>query len=130
MITCNTCKETKDPAEFNKDKTNKTTGRQRHCRDCQKKRWAERTPEQERWRRIKTKYNLTQGEWEDIFESQGRRCAICGTTEPNSSYNWHTDHNHDTGKVRGILCCNCNRAIGFLNNPSHLRSAAEYLKKQ
>ena len=128
MITCNTCKETKDPAEFNKDKTNKTTGRQRHCRDCQKKCWAQRTPEQERWRHILRKYGLTQEQWEAMFEAQGRRCASCGVDDPGSSYGWHTDHCHDTGVVRGILCLKCNRGIGFLNSPEHLRKCADWLE--
>lgn len=40
------------------------------------------------------------------------------------------DHDHTTGKVRGLLCHNCNRALGLLqDNKSYLQSAINYLKK-
>lgn len=74
-------------------------------------------------------YGLKPGEWEEIFETQGRRCAICRTDAPMNRKGWHTDHCHVTGKVRGILCQPCNIGLGgFKDNPEGLRAAADYLE--
>ena len=131
MIKCNKCGETKSLEEFSKDKSNKKTGRQRSCKSCQSIRWVEqKDPEKERWRHILRKYNLTKEQWEELFARQGNCCAICQTRDPGSTYGWHTDHDHETGEVRGILCMGCNRGIGFLNSPIALQSAAAYLARQ
>lgn len=47
-----------------------------------------------------------------MFESQGKACAIC-RSETTRGQGWHTDHSHDTGEVRGILCHDCNVALGY-----------------
>ena len=70
MIKCNKCGEIKEPKEFSKDKSNKKTGRQRHCKACGSLVWKARVkadPEQERWRHILRKYNLTKKQWEELF---------------------------------------------------------------
>ena len=69
-------------------------------------------------------YNLTPTEWEDLFDSQRRVCAICGV-EPLRPV---VDHCHTTGEIRGILCDNCNRCMGLLKDSvDTLMSAAAYL---
>lgn len=58
------------------------------------------------------------------LESQGRRCAVCkdGTAV-------HVDHDHLTGKVRGVLCFNCNGGLGqFKDQIERLEQAIDYLK--
>jgi len=63
-----------------------------------------------------------------LFELQENRCAICRS--PIEFDNSRIDHNHETGKVRGILCVSCNTGIGLLqDSPEVLESAAKYLKK-
>ena len=81
-------------------------------------------------KRVK-KYGLTLGELAALFTSQGNCCAICNATDPgNIKQHWHTDHDHITGKVRGILCHQCNVGIGHLkDDPSLLRTAADYLDR-
>lgn len=55
-------------------------------------------------------------------------CDICGTREPGGSGGWHVDHNHATGRLRGVLCANCNRGLGyFKDNPDMLDAAVRYL---
>lgn len=71
-------------------------------------------------------YGMTIEDFDALLEAQGGRCAICGTDTPNGR-NWHVDHNHDTGKVRGILCSSCNLGIGFLSTPERLAQATQYL---
>lgn len=72
-------------------------------------------------------YGLTRQEL-DLLLSQHDRCAICGSPE------WgrkgpQVDHCHETGRVRGILCSNCNQGLGrFGDDPALLRAAAGYLE--
>lgn len=77
---------------------------------------------------LKKQYGLTHDEWNTLFLSQGECCAICRTTTPGDKRNWHTDHCHDTGKVRGILCANCNRIVHKLATPEVLQRAADYIR--
>lgn len=70
---------------------------------------------------------MTEGDFDSMLESQGGACAICRTKEPGGR-NWCVDHCHDSGKVRGILCLECNAGLGkFKDNPDFLRRAIEYL---
>lgn len=129
-IKCNCCQQILPLEMFGIDRSNKAFGRQRTCKPCgAARRKIQYTPEQERWRHIKRKYNLTQEQWEALFKAQGSCCAICGTTDPGSPKGWHTDHCHETNKVRGILCMGCNRGIGYIREPEHLELAAEFLRK-
>ncbi|MGV5033770.1 endonuclease VII domain-containing protein [Streptomyces sp. NRAIS4] len=59
-----------------------------------------------------------------MIASQRGLCAICLAASPA-----HVDHCHKTGRVRGVLCFNCNSAIGKLgDNPDAVRRAAAYLE--
>lgn len=64
---------------------------------------------QREWWLSKT-YGLTRVEWLTLLDSQGYRCAICNTDDFGAKP--HTDHDHLTGAVRGILCHRCNLALG------------------
>lgn len=76
--------------------------------------------------RLKT-YGITVLEYECLEIGQGRRCGICSEAFTKTPA---VDHDHKTGKVRGLLCRPCNSAIGFLkDNPQHALSAARYLEK-
>ena len=77
---------------------------------------------------LKKKYGITPEEWENLFTSQGKKCAICYSKEPMGKYGWHTDHCHITNKVRGILCNHCNRTIHKYATPRVLRRAIKYLE--
>ena len=78
-------------------------------------------------KRLTREYGLSQGEWDAMFAAQGNRCAIHGGELP-AGRRWHTDHDHQTGTVRGILCPDCNTALGlFRDDPARLMAAIEYL---
>ena len=85
--------------------------------------------------RLKHRYALTDDEVDFLIAEQGGCCAICG--EPPSGENTRAhwggklcvDHDHDTGKVRGLLCNDCNLAVGYGKSPATLRAAAEYLER-
>lgn len=75
------------------------------------------------------KYGITFNQKQKMIADQNSRCAICKEILDNGR-NTHVDHNHETGKIRGILCDNCNKAIGLLrDSPIFTRAATEYLIK-
>lgn len=79
---------------------------------------------------LKRKYNITSEEYTRILKDQGGVCAICGSSTPGGPGKFHVDHDHDTGKVRGLLCNNCNLGMGYYKDSIgvHL-SAVQYLRK-
>lgn len=80
-----------------------------------------------KWKR-RTQFKFTDEEYEALVAKQQGLCAICGST-CSSGRNLAVDHCHKTGKVRGLLCGNCNRAIGQLgDDPERIERAASYLR--
>ena len=78
---------------------------------------------------LKRKYGISLDEYYQMLEAQDNKCAICPTniTDLGSA---HVDHDHETGKVRGLLCDCCNIGLGhFRDNSNTLYSAADYLMK-
>lgn len=70
---------------------------------------------------------ITRAEHFLMLESQGGACAICGGPPPLGR-NLYIDHDHLTGKVRGLLCHSCNSGLGmFKDHPDLLKVAAAYL---
>lgn len=82
------------------------------------------------WKRdIKNKYGITAEEFREMLFQQENKCAICGN-EFLTSKAPCIDHDHETGKIRGILCNGCNSGIGFLKDSiENLRNAALYLER-
>ncbi len=77
---------------------------------------------------IKRKYNLSLEKYINMLEKQHYKCLICGISEKDISSKLAVDHDHESGKVRGLLCNKCNSAIGLLKeDPKLLIKAAEYL---
>lgn len=80
-------------------------------------------------KRLKYFYGISLQEYNKIFENQNGCCAICGEPQKQQKA-LAVDHNHITGKIRGLLCPNCNRGIGYLKDNSHiLQKAIQYLDK-
>lgn len=76
---------------------------------------------------LKNKYNLTLEQYDLMLAAQDGKCRICACI---STTNLHVDHDHATGKVRGLLCSSCNTMIGLAKeNPKILEGAIEYLSK-
>lgn len=85
----------------------------------------------QRWR-LKAYYGLTAEQYEELADQQGNVCAICKqtNTKKGRSTRLVVDHDHDTGKIRGLLCDHCNRALGLLKDSTvALESALAYLRK-
>jgi len=85
--------------------------------------------------RLRRDYGISYHEYLTLLVDQGQTCAICG----GEGFSMHlhkedavklvVDHCHDTGKVRGLLCHNCNRALGlFKDDINNLKEAISYLE--
>lgn len=73
-------------------------------------------------------YPLIQSEYILLYSRQKGKCAICNISIEKDNRSTHVDHDHKTGKVRGILCAPCNYGLGcFRDNSSFLKKAIDYL---
>lgn len=103
-------------------------------------RWAARNPdkarkysrEAQRRHHLRSKYGLSVEEYDALLHQQGGVCAICG--RPETKHNQHgpcrlaVDHDHETGRVRGLLCSECNTGLGkFKDDETLIRRALDYL---
>lgn len=157
MRVCMKCRLPQNLSEFppRKDRPGKTFGQ---CRRCQAKirtkwrqdhreekreynrAWAAANPETARrsslnWYyrnqgyRLKKVYGISVDDWNAFFIKQEGACAIC--REVSTARRLSVDHDHSTGKVRGLLCSACNTAIGLLKESEDiLKSATDYLKSR
>lgn len=108
------------------------------CKSCSSKKskqWAIENPnEWERHRRkshLRKKYNISIDEYNQMINDQENKCAICNHELIDSrGFRPHIDHCHKTGKVRGILCGDCNKALGGFKDDIHrIKNAHLYLLK-
>lgn len=100
------------------------------------KRWHEKNPDYKKEYSLKRKFGITLADYNAMLDEQGGVCAVCG--QPESLVDPRTktvrdlavDHDHEIGNVRGLLCRNCNTAIGlFGDDLDRIRSALEYLER-
>lgn len=137
MRLCKKCKEFKPTSSFSRD-NNLKDGVKYHCKECvnlandqrsQKRSletaaFNERNPDYYKVRSLRKNYNLTLEELEALEVSQSYCCSIC-----RKKKKLHVDHDHDTGTVRGLLCFNCNTALGkFEDSTEILEAALKYIK--
>ncbi|CAA0134581.1 Uncharacterised protein [Mycolicibacterium vanbaalenii] len=84
---------------------------------------------------MRHRYGLDQAGYDALFAEQGGVCAICKEvpTPRNTRAHWDgklcVDHDHDTGRIRGLLCNDCNLAVGYGKSSEALRAAAEYIDR-
>jgi len=75
------------------------------------------------------KYNISFEQYTQILKNQNYSCAICGKHRNNCKKAFAVDHNHKTKQIRGLLCQQCNTALGLLkDNPKILIRAIKYLR--
>lgn len=108
------------------------------CRLCMSAYYAKRRIEQyervrsyekkfHRERRLKYQFGITPEQYDSMFAAQGGVCAICARA---TKQNLSIDHCHATGNVRALLCHNCNKGLGMLqDSPKLLETAAAYVRK-
>lgn len=128
MKICSSCKVEKPLSCFYKDTKKYTSCKS--CKNEKSKAWAashpERIQEQRRKTRLKTLYGMSPEDYATMFKKQNGCCALCG--EPEKDKHLAVDHCHITGKVRELLCTNCNTILGKAHDDSSLLlRMSEYL---
>ncbi len=79
---------------------------------------------------LKHKFDLEEVDYMQMYANQSGKCAICGVEQEEETRRLAVDHDHETGKVRGLLCTACNKGLGhFKDSPYLLICAVVYLKE-
>lgn len=90
--------------------------------------------ESQRRAHLRHRYGIEVEHYETLLKKQRGKCAICKrppseeNTRPGARPYLCIDHDHSTGEVRGLLCNDCNIAIGRIRTSKHLDAAAAYLR--
>ena len=128
---CGKCGIVKTFDSFYDDRRYKT-GKASYCKECHSAYYKARCPEKRRLEAVKSKYGLSKEEYYQLKLSANNTCQTCGTPEGDSkSTKLVVDHCHETGKVRGMICDKCNRALGLVgDNIQTLQNLITYLNNQ
>jgi hypothetical protein len=79
---------------------------------------------------LKRTYGITQGQYDELFESQNGCCAICQKHQDEFNVRLAVDHDHISGIIRGLLCRYCNhRVVGRHRDATLLRKVADYVER-
>ncbi len=137
--TCRVCGKEQPLTEYYKTgRKNDKNPDERHyeCKTCTKARLKDspsQSPERKRELHLQRAYGITVEEYSARLKQQDNKCACCGTTEAGGRHDtsfFVVDHCHDSGKVRGLLCHNCNTALGLLRDDvSTIANLISYLAK-
>lgn len=122
-----------------RDSTNRSqkSGLDPRCKKChrevqQARRDAGLNQQRERDYKLRKAYGLSRQQWHDMLLKQRERCAICAIPFSEAPYNGRVcvDHDHTSGRVRGLLCVDCNHGLGkFKDDTELLMAAVEYLNR-
>lgn len=133
MKHCYKCGEWKYESEFYKNRS-KPSGLSDACKNCAKKttkNWywedIDRSKLSNKKASLKRNYDLSLEDYNIMFNEHDNVCAICGGTN-KSGRPLCIDHDHETGKIRGLLCINCNKNLGVLENEFFVSKALNYLR--
>jgi hypothetical protein len=103
--------------------------RERHLAAQRRRRERSENKAKEREGHLKRTHGITQSDYDAMVDAQKGRCKICGR-RPAEGKSFHIDHDHVTGRIRGLLCSSCNHALGlFAESPERLRRAALYVTR-
>jgi hypothetical protein len=135
MYKCKKCGENKPLTDYYKTKDRKS-GHKTICKECIKADPLSETRkaymrEYGKEYHLKKTYDLTQEEYNNKLKEQNHKCDICGIDAVEApKQKLFVDHCHDTNKIRGLLCHNCNVSIGLLKESINtLTKAIAYLDK-
>lgn len=129
---CNVCGDTKPGTEFRWS----LWKRDSYCKVCR------RAKDRERYKNsngagkdkvfdhsLRRLYGITLEQYNDMLAAQGQRCGLCGEA-PATDRRMHVDHDHSTGKLRAILCHQCNLLLGNAQDSiARLQQAISYLER-
>jgi len=134
--TCTVCGIEKPLTEY-AQRGGKEFGLKSACKDCGRARarkyWEKKplSKEAQREKNLQKSFGIGIKDYNKLLEIQNGCCAICGTDSCASGRNFAVDHNHQTGKIRGLLCKFCNTALGqFKDDTTVLQKAIQYLERE
>lgn len=94
------------------------------------KEWNKQNYHKKTNKRLKWMYGITLEQYNQLFAAQNGCCKICSTHQGQLRRTLCVDHDHKTGKIRGLLCDLCNRGLGYLkDNTVILLEAIKYLNE-
>ena len=136
MRRCNNCGISKKPSGFGRQTDKGNSYLRATCKDCrtktEKTRYQNLTSDQKlnnKNKELNRLYGISLEIYNEMIIFQKSKCLGCGKHQLELEKALCVDHNHITGKVRGLLCAGCNIAIGTVKeNPETLRQLAEYLE--
>lgn len=132
MKQCITCGHKKIKTEFYRQ-SSKTLKLRTECKLCNNKRrriWAKNNLLKERSFHYKNRYGLSLKDYNLLSKAQRHKCGICSSKQGEHKRSLSVDHDHNTGKIRGLLCLHCNTALGgFKDNIDLLDKAKDYLQR-
>lgn len=142
---CPKCRQSKSIQDFHKKRSSKD-GLYSYCKKCniesnnnwvrhnkekhniRSKKWIKNNPKKAKTTQLR-KYGIDATQYNNLLELQDNKCKICKTDSSALTRALAVDHCHKTGKIRGLLCGNCNRGLGrFKDSIDNLKSAIKYLK--
>ncbi len=136
---CPRCKLFSFLDEYPEDKS-RSSGFYPVCKDCKnkdarrdyhakgEKRIRPQTENSIKWHReyhIKKKYGLTAEQHKELYLKQDGRCKICEKLVEYEKL--HTDHDHATGIIRGLLCSRCNQGMSYFDDDNFMEKATDYV---
>ena len=110
----------------NRDKVNAATYRWRERNPEKVKAYVTATVEKRRAKHRLRRYGLVEEQYQKLVADQNGKCAMCFKLLGKRP---HTDHDHVTDKVRGILCAGCNHGLGYIEKRGFLGLATAYLAR-
>lgn len=129
---CSECWQFFNASHFHPEPRNKD-GLNGSCRKCRNKKtimWQRLNPRTKRNTHLKSKFGITIDQFNELLAKQNHCCAICMSPTPKGRGTFHVDHCHETGKIRGILCHDCNTGIGKLGDSlESVKKAVSYLER-
>lgn len=124
---CPSCQAVKPLEDFPLNRASRS-GRGGYCKPCHNvkgKQVYERLYGGTREYHLRRRYGITGAQYDQLVADQGGVCALCRQRAPQ-----HVDHDHLTGRVRGVLCSCCNQGLGnFRDDAATLRQAADYVER-
>jgi len=139
MKVCKTCGEQK-PIEDFPERYGYAGSRRPHCKPCYREymrlsyhKNKYKHPynyEKDKNTKLLRSFGISLDDYNSMLVEQNGGCAICGTTDTGKRNAFAVDHCHTTGEVRGLLCQNCNTAIGSLKDDENIMmNAINYIRK-
>lgn len=137
VIECINCNKLKRLSSFELRSDTKTY--RKSCKKCENNRkslWYSNNKVNVKIQQVAKKYGLSEKDYEILVKYHNKLCAICGKEEDSIDgrtklkKSLSVDHNHRTGKVRGLLCWRCNAMIGYAKEDiKNLKNGVKYLEK-